>query len=150
MEDRIIKVLNGVRLVTLVMATVAFLLSYANLPEQVLVTLDDNGNPSMYLPKNLAFYSGMVAMVSINLVFYVLLNQLSKLTTRKSTIISYWMGGLISIINIFIAFGFSFIGILNSRDNFDYSYFGAIVYVIGGVFALWLFGFMFHMQKAKD
>lgn len=150
MVDRLNKVLNGVRLVSLLILAVAFLLSYANLPEEVLVTLDDNGNPSMYLPKNMAFYSGMVAMVSINLVFYVLLKQLTPLSSPISRVISYWMGGLIILINIFMAFGFSFIGILNSRDNFDYSYFGAIVYVIGGVFALWLLGFMFHLQKSKS
>lgn len=150
MDDRVDKILNGLRLVSLVLLAVAFMLSYANLPEEVLVNLDDSGNPSMYLPKNMAFYIGMIAFVSINLVFYVLLKQLSKLKSAKSRVISHWMGGLIILINIFIAFGFSFIGILNSRDNFDYSYFGATVYVIGGVFALWLLGFVYQLQKTKS
>ena len=125
------------------------MLSYASLPERVLIAVDSQGNAELFLTKNMAFYAGMVLIVIVNLVLFLLIRLLKQKETNLSLVLIPWLSGLVILINLFFAFTVSFISILNSRENFDYSNFGFIVYLIGGMFIIWLIGLLYSVLKVR-
>jgi hypothetical protein len=119
------------------------------MPDEILIATDSGGKPMTYMDRDLSFYLALTIFILTNLSIYVLLRLIRKLDFSLSVKVFGWLSGLVVIINLFFAFVVAFIGILNSRDNFDYANFGYLVYVIGGVFFVWLIGFMISMIKGK-
>lgn len=143
------KLLNSFRLLSIGILFIAYMLSYASLPERVLIAVDSQGNAELFLTKNMAFYAGMVLIVIVNLVLFLLIRLLKQKETNLSLVLIPWLSGLVILINLFFAFTVSFISILNSRENFDYSNFGFIVYLIGGMFIIWLIGLLYSVLKVR-
>lgn len=143
------KLLNNLRLLSIAILFIAYMLSYAGLPERVLIAVDSMGNAELFLTKNTAFYAGLVLIVIVNLVLFLLIILLKQRETSLSQVITSWLSGLIILINLFFAFASSFISVLNSRENFDYSNFGFIVYLIGGMFIIWLVGLIYSVSKVR-
>jgi hypothetical protein len=143
------KLLNSLRLLSIGILFIAYMLSYASLPERVLIDVDSQGNAELFLTKNTAFYAGMVLIVIVNLVLFLLIRLLKQKATNLSLVLIPWLSGLVILINLFFAFAASFLGVLNSQENFDYSNFGNIVYLIGGVFIIWLIGLLYSVLKVR-
>ena len=124
-------------------------MSYANLPDRVLIGTDEFGNATNYIDKDFGFYITLSVFAVTNILFFLLLGLSKRLAADVAIIVFGWISALVVLINLFFAFGAAFIGILNSRENFDYSNFGYLIFVIGGVFVIWLFGFLINLIKVK-
>ena len=140
---------NTARIISIIVLFIVFLFSYANLPDKVLIATDSAGNPMTYIARNLAFYLTLTVFILTNLSMYILLRLIRNIDFKLSSTIYGWLSGLVVIINLFFAFAVMFMGIFNSRDNFNYSNFGYLVYIIGGVFLVWVIGFAVSLIKGK-
>jgi hypothetical protein len=113
---------------------VVFLISYANFPDEVLVFVNEVGEPQLYVEKSRLFYYLLAFVMVMNAlaigINVFLENMNSSLITKSSTHISQ------IFFNMFFASSVYFIKILNSRENFDYSNFGYLIYVTGGLMIL--------------
>lgn len=140
---------NAFRILSIGLLFIIFMFSYANLPSRVLIGTDASGAATNYIDKDVTFYVSLTLFTVTNYLFYLLLGFTKRLSEKVGTIVFGWVSALIILINSFFAFAASFIGILNSRENFDYSNFGYLIFVIGGLFALWLLGFLINLIKLK-
>ena len=143
------KLINSLRLISIIVLFIAYMLAYASVPERVLISVDEVGNAQLFMSKSTLFYAGLTFMIIVNLVLFILLRLIRKGQTELSAVLYGWLSVLAILINIFFAFTASFIAVLNSRENFDYSSFGYIVYVIGGMFVIWLVGLIYTLLKAR-
>ena len=125
------------------------MMSYANLPDRVLIGTDESGNATNYIDKDIGFYIALTVFAVTNILFFLLLGLFKRSSANVATIVFGWISALVVLINLFFAFAAAFIGILNSRENFDYSNFGYLIFVIGGLFVIWLFGFLINLIKVK-
>ena len=127
MAARFFNALGGI---IMIFAFFVLLLSYANYPEDVLVYLDSVGEPLTYLSKETIFYISLAFIVLINATIMglrrILRNQEAELELSQIGL------GITQIFfNFFFASSVYFISILNSRENFNYSNFGYLIYVSG-------------------
>jgi hypothetical protein len=111
------------------------LISYANYPDEVLVNVNNAGEPLTYLSKSLVFYIALVFFILTNITLIglrrILKNQPIELPLSPAGL------GLTQIFfNLFLASSVYFIGILNSHENFNYSNFGYLIYVTAALFML--------------
>ena len=142
------KVLRALGLISMIVVGIIFLFDYANYPEQVLLTMDSNGDPLLYLSKNSTFYSflGIMAIVNISL---ILLSQLVGRNRNLTKIYRPWIWSLAVLINVFFIISITFISILNSRENFNYSNFGYLIYVSLLLLFLWAIGLVIRLITVK-
>jgi hypothetical protein len=111
------------------------MVSYANFPDDVLVYINHAGEPQQYLAKDFLFYLLLAFFIAINAV----LRTVKKMLSGQSgeTVWSEAGSGAGQIFfNLFFASSVYFINILNSRENFNYSNFGYMIYVTGILLAL--------------
>ena len=105
------------------------MLSYANFPDEVLVYVNNVGEPMSYLSKNSIFY--------IALAFYILINAtllgLKKIQKGEREVFQAGLGVTQIFFNLLFSSSIYFIKILNSRENFDYSNFGYLIYITGTI-----------------
>jgi len=103
------------------------IISYANYPEDVLVYINNSGDPVTYLSKSSMFY--------IALAFYIIINAtllgLRKIQDDEKNMFQVGLGVTQIFFNMFFSSSVYFINILNSRENFNYSNFGYLIYVTG-------------------
>lgn len=143
------RITNVVRLVSIFALVIVFFISYAGLPEQVLVLLDDAGNPTQYITRDFFFYSALAFIVLGNALFYVLSAILISSTKNILKLVANYLVVLVALINFFISVSLTFIGILNGRENFDYSNFAPFFYLSEGLFAVWLIAFIISIITTK-
>lgn len=111
-----------------------FLIAYAGFPEEVMVYLNELGEPPFYISKNMMFYLTAAFAMAINMTLMVFKWILAKepgpteLTQSGVSISQIFF-------NLFFSTSIYFINILNSRENFDYSNFGYQIYVTGFLLA---------------
>ena len=128
----ILRVLDALAWVSLFLAFIVFIISYASFPDEVLVYIKPSGEPVQYIERNLLFYSLLGLAVLFNggmLAFAGILKRTSPELTTTITGVSY----IRISFNFFFATAVYFINLLNSRENFDYSNFGYLIYVTGGL-----------------
>ncbi len=144
-----IRITNALRIISIIVLVFVFFIAYAGLPDQVLVLLDNEGNPTQYIGRNMFFYGTLSLLIITNLLFYVLGNLLRKSINEQAQKSGKFVFSLAIIINIFLAVALTFLGILNGQENFDYSSFAPFIYFSIGLFAIWLAAFMYSLAKAK-
>lgn len=104
---------------------------YAGLSEEVVIReLEDS---SVSVNKEYLFYGWLVFVGVLNMMVYVLGKSIAPDETFRA-----WFVGLITTLNIFFIIAFSFIGLYNSSENFDFSRVGIVLYIGIGLVFLWL------------
>ncbi|NJM94486.1 MAG: hypothetical protein HC842_07345 [Cytophagales bacterium] len=98
------KLTNAIRLVSIFLLLAAFLFSYANMPEQVLVF--ESGADTLYVSREQYFYYGLTLLVGLNALFMIL-RQVSRRALADSASAPYrlisWFLGMAAASNIFLA-----------------------------------------------
>lgn len=143
------KIKNAIRIISIIVLAVVFFISYAGLPEQVLLMLDKAGNPIWYVSKNYFFYGTLILLVIVNISIYLLALLMNNSIDRVSKVIAQYLMLLSIVANIFFSVAITFIGILNGKENFDYSTFAPFIYLSLGLFIIWLLSFIFSVIKTK-
>lgn len=127
MTARFFSALGGI---TTIFSFIVLLFSYANYPEDVLVYVDSVGEPLAYISKNILFYISLAFIVLIN-VTLIGLRRILKNQVAEMELTQTGLGVTQIFFNFFFASSVYFISILNSRENFNYSNFGYLIYVSG-------------------
>ncbi len=148
------KVTNALRIISIIVLVVVFFLAYAGLPDQVLVIIDNVGEPVTYLSKNYFFYGTLTALIITNTLLYVVAILFHKIKTKlsalaRSQIVAKYFLALAIILNVFFSVELSFIGILNGQENFDYTNFSPFFFLSGGLFVVWLLAFVYSLIRSK-
>jgi len=125
-----VRFFSALGLFSTIVAFLIFLISYASFPEDVLVYVNNLGEPASYLSKDTMFYLLVAFLIITNAAFIGLKSIIRK---NDLTLENTEAGVHVSQIffNLFFASSVYFINILNSRENFDYSNFGYMIYVTG-------------------
>ena len=116
--------------IIMIFAFLVLLFSYANYPEDVFVYVDGTGEPITYLSKGSIFYISLAFIVLINATLMGLRRML-KNQDAEMELTQVGLGISQIFFNLFFASSVYFISILNSRENFNYSNFGYLIYVSG-------------------
>ena len=144
-----LKITNALRIISIIILVVVFFISYAGLPEQVLVFLDGEGTPSHYFDKNYFFYGTLTLLILSNTLVYMLAIMLAKSTNYLNKVAANHMMILSIIMNVFFSVALTFIGILNGQENFDYTTFAPFIYLSQGLFVSWLLVFIISLVRSK-
>lgn len=121
--------------ISAILAFITFFIAYASYPDEVLVYINNLGEPVQYLSKDLLFYLLLAFIIVMNAMLRVLRGMLER--SSGNTELSRSGIGITQIFfNLFFATSIYFISILNSRENFNYSNFGYLIYVSGGLLSL--------------
>ena len=130
-----VRFFSALGLLSMIIAFLVFLISYASFPEEVLVYVNNLGEPESYLSKDILFYMLVAFLIVTNATFMGLNNLIRR---SELTLETTEAGVHITQIffNLFFASSIYFVNILNSRENFDYSNFGYMIYVTGILLSL--------------
>jgi hypothetical protein len=126
--------INAMGWAVMLFAFVVFLVSYAGFPDQVLVYINEKGDPVQYVSKNLFFYLLLSVIVALNAALLILNSMLRKANDYPKT--QFGASAVQIFFNLFFATSVYFVNILNSRENFNYSNFGYLIYITGGLLAV--------------
>lgn len=118
----ILKVFRAVWFLSLLGVFANLMYVYAGLPEQVSVA-EEGGATSYVMDKDALFYAAVAFITILNLLVYLFSKNIAPNEDFRT-----WLHGLVITLNIFFVVGFSFIGLYNSAEVFDYSRIGAIIY----------------------
>ena len=143
------KIANALRLISILVLVVVFFIFYAGLPEQVLVLIDELGNPTHYFPRDSFFYGTLASIILANTLLYMLSILLSKSPQQSLQASASFMMLLAVVVNVFFGVSLTFLGILNGQENFDYSSFSPFFYLSGGLFVIWIFSFLVSILRSK-
>ena len=143
------KITNALRIISIIVLVFVFFISYAGLPEQVLIIIDAKGDPTQYVARDIFFYSSLTFIILSNILIYVLSIILLKTTKQRMILIANYLMALATLINVFISVELSFLGVLNGRENFNYSYFSPFFFLSGGLFVIWVFSFIISLLRTK-
>lgn len=116
---------------------------YAGLPEQVSVA-EEGGATAYVMGKEPLFYSALAFILILNVLVYLF----SKSITPREDFRT-WLHGLVITLNIFFVVGFSFIGLYNSAEVFDYSRIGPIIYGSVILVVLWAIAWPVYSVSQK-
>lgn len=129
----ILKVFRGVWFLSLLAAMANLMYVYAGLPEQVV--LQEEGISTTAISKETAFYVWLAVLGFVNVLVYVFSKNLVPSEEFRT-----WFTGLIICLNLFFIIAFSFIGLYNSSEGFDFSRAGIVLYISLGLVGAWMVG----------
>lgn len=129
----ILKVFRGVWFLSLLAAMANLMYVYAGLPEQVVVL--EEGISITAISKETAFYVWLAVLGFVNVLVYVFNKNLVPSEEFRT-----WFTGLIICLNLFFIIAFSFIGLYNSSEGFDFSRAGIVLYISLGLVGAWIVG----------
>lgn len=129
----ILKVFRGVWFLSLMAAMANLMYVYAGLPEQVVV--QEEGINTMAISKETVFYVWLAVLGMVNVLVYVFGKKLVPSEALRT-----WFTGLIICLNLFFIIAFSFIGLYNSSESFDFSRAGFVLYISLGLIGAWVVG----------
>lgn len=118
----ILKVFKAVWFLSLLGVLGNLMYVYAGLPEQVSVA-EEGGATTYVMNKEALFYSALGFILILNLLVYLFSKSITPSESFRT-----WIHGLVITLNIFFVVGFSFIGLYNSAEHFDYIRIGPIIY----------------------
>lgn len=118
----ILKVFRAVWFLSLIAVLGNLMYVYAGLPEQVSVA-EEGGATSYVMGKEALFYSALAFVAVLNLLVYLFSKSITPSEDFRT-----WIHGLVITLNFFFIVGFSFIGLYNSSERFDFSRIGPIIY----------------------
>ena len=128
----ITKFFTALSWISLILALIVFIISYASYPDDVLVYINSLGEPQLYLDRNSLFY-GLLAIIIIFNLGWLTLGGIVKKSNPDQDLTPIGISLSQIFFNSFFATSVYFISILNSRENFNYSNFGYLIYVTGGL-----------------
>jgi hypothetical protein len=129
----ILKVFRGVWFLSLMAAMANLMYVYAGLPEQVVV--QEEGVNTTAISKETVFYVWLAVLGIVNVLVYVFGKKLVPSEALRA-----WFTGLIICLNLFFIIAFSFIGLYNSSESFDFSRAGFVLYISLGLIGAWIVG----------
>jgi len=118
----ILKVFRAVWFLSLLGVFANLMYVYAGLPEQVSVA-EEGGATAYVMNKEALFYAALAFIAILNLLVYLFSKSLTPDEGFRA-----WLHGLVITLNIFFVVAFSFIGLYNSAEVFDFTRIGAIIY----------------------
>lgn len=118
----ILKVFKAVWFLSLLGVLANLMYVYAGLPEQVSIA-EEGGATTYVMNKEALFYSALGFILILNLLVYLFSKSITPSESFRT-----WLHGLVITLNIFFVVGFSFIGLYNSSERFDYTRIGPIIY----------------------
>ena len=127
----ILKVFKAVWFLSLLGVLGNLMYVYAGLPEQVSVA-EEGGATTYVMGKEALFYSALAFILILNVLVYLFSKSFAPSDSFRT-----WLHGLVVTLNIFFVVGFSFIGLFNSAEVFDYSRIGSIIYGSVILVVLW-------------
>ncbi|QOI98226.1 MAG: hypothetical protein HRU69_12345 [Flammeovirgaceae bacterium] len=129
----ILKIFKAVWFLSMLAALANLLYVYAGLPEEVAIYEDRQD--VYYTAREGLFYSAMILLALLNVLVYLFSKKLTP-SERFRT----WLHGLVITFNIFFIIGFSFMGLYNSSEKFDFSRIGWVIYSSVGLIVIWMVG----------
>ena len=127
----ILKVFKAVWFLSLLGVMGNLMYVYAGLPEQVNVA-EEGGATTYVMNREALFYSALAFIAILNLLIFLFSKSITPGEGFRT-----WLHGLVITLNIFFVVGFSFIGLYNSSEHFDYTRIGPIIYGSVGLVVLW-------------
>ena len=125
-----VRFISALAWIFFIIAFLVVLVSYANFPNDVLLSVDATGEPIAYLSKDILFYLVIAFLIVFNMALRLLKKMLAKGSgDQELTMLGVSLSQLFT--NMFLATSIYFINILNSRENFNFSNFGYLIYVTG-------------------
>lgn len=144
-----LRISNALRIISIIVLMLVFFISYAGLPEQVLIMINNEGDPSKYVERDSFFYGTLFVLIFTNLLFYVSANILKNAVLDKVQVMGRYILLLAIIVNIFFSVSLTFMAILNGQENFDYSSYAPFIYLSLGLFVVWVVAFGIALFKSK-
>jgi len=126
----VVRFFSAIGWITVMFSFAVFMIAYANFPDEVLVNVNKLGEPLHYLSKSSLFY----ILIAFLVLFNASLVGLKGILKNQSAYSDWSQTGLhITQIffNLFFASSVYFFNIINSRENFNYSNFGYLIFVTG-------------------
>lgn len=138
----VLKIFRGVWFISMMVVLANLLYVYAGLPEEVIVN-ETNGIPFL-LDREVLFYGWLALLGVVNVMIYIFTKSIAPSEDFRT-----WFTGLIITLNTFFIIGFSFIGLYNSSENFDFSRIGFVLYFGIGLVGIWLTGWPVFLLYRK-
>ncbi len=127
----ILKVFRGVWFISFLAVVANLMWVYAGLPEQVVIR--ELEVSSYAIDREALFYAWLAVVGIVNTMAFVF-----GKSTLSDEALRTWFTGLIITINIFLIIAFSFIGLYNSTEIFDFTRLGVVLYIGLGLVGLWI------------
>lgn len=154
------RILKFVSRVSILVFLGMLLYVYAFLPEMVDLYIDASGAAAISVDKEVFFYGAIGIFLVINLVTSLfsrmvgMMPVMSKGLLRTSTMkanLLLWCHGLAIILNAFMLFSVTFIGLYYNDEHFNIKYFSFLVYLGPVMLVLWFFVlFYFLLIDSKN
>lgn len=116
---------------TLFVALFALLYTYAGAPEEMVFG-------SYSFTREVYFYVALFILVMFNFTFYALTRNLGYREGRLRSALINWQLSFAAVLNLFFITSVFFLMLTNSGENFDYDYFGYLIYVCLALIGLWI------------
>ncbi|MCK6618013.1 MAG: hypothetical protein L6Q51_10240 [Cyclobacteriaceae bacterium] len=139
----ILKIFKAVWFLSMLAALANLLYVYAGLPEEVAVYED--GQDVYYAAREGLFYAAMMTLAVLNVLVYLFSKKLTPSENFRT-----WLHGLVITFNIFFVIGFSFVGLYNSSEKFDFSRIGWVIYSSVGLILVWMAGWPIVRLLRRD
>lgn len=139
----ILKIFKAVWFLSMLAALANLLYVYAGLPEEVAVYED--GQDVYYAAREGLFYAAMMTLAVLNVLVYLFSKKLTPSENFRT-----WLHGLVTTFNIFFVIGFSFVGLYNSSEKFDFSRIGWVIYSSVGLILVWMAGWPIVRLLRRD
>lgn len=156
------KVVNIVYFLSLVLFLIMLTFVYANLPNQVGVSIDKRGLPDYFVGRENFFYLALLAGVITNVLCWSLSRFMKLLPVRRSlnkpaffnnTSIKYavvnWVKGFGAVLNFAIITTIAYLGAFNNADTFSGISYDGFLYVGPILIVVWLAVLIFLMVSRK-
>jgi len=114
---------------------------YANVPENVALSVDESGLRGDYISRPKFFFGALALAVVVNLVLYLFGQFVSKANSYNlsSQRIKLWSDGLGLFVNLFFVIILFFFNAFNGGERFDFSYLSYPIYISLGFVVVWAF-----------
>lgn len=133
-----LKVVNFLKLLSIVLFLAILLLVYAYLP--IMVKLDPEQGV-LQLHKETFFYLAVSAFVTVNLVFLGFQRLFEKQMSRE--VLKAWVRGLAFVVNLYLTFITGFIGVINNPQHLKAEGFAYLNYLGPFLLICWLAGLFY-------
>ena len=116
----ILKIFKAVWFISVVAVVVNMLYVYAGMPEQLIVWEDQAY--SVPMERDTLFYIGVAFLALVNVLVYVFGKRIMPDEHFRT-----WLHGLVITMNVFFVIAWSFIGLYNSSETFEYERAGRVI-----------------------
>ncbi len=137
-----LKVVNFLKVLSILLFLGILLLVYAYLPVMVRLSIEST---ELQLQKEDFFYFGIGVFVVVNL-FFLGFQKLYE-THLKRLEVRAWVRGLSFVMNIYLTLLVGFIGVINNTTHLDPAGFSYLNYLGPFLIFVWVIGLIFLLKK---